>query len=937
MILVNLYVQVDIRYDNRDVNHCLNNEIYRMKKFVIVDGNAILHRAWHALPPTLTTKDGTIINAAYGFTSILLKVLSDLKPDYLVVAWDTAAKTFRAEKYEEYKGTRVKQEDELYEQIPIIQEILEAFDIPNLFLDGYEADDVIGTVVTKVEKENTIESVIVTGDLDSLQLVDKLTKVYTMKKGIADTVLYDIDAVKERYGLLPEQIIDMKALKGDASDNIKGVAGIGEKTAVALLQKYNSLENLYKTIEGKEQIDGIKPGQLKKLHEGKEDAFFSKDLVTIDLNVPVEFSLEKSVFGDYDMNKVVDIFQQYEFKTLLARIPQYAKGAASPMSPNKGTDHQYRYITNKKEAEAYVKELKKQKIFAFDTETTGVRPFQDELLGLSISYKEGESVYIDKKAFTESLKQLFADTKIEKVAHQAKFDIEFLQEAGFDMNAIIFDTKIAAYLLQPGTNNTGLKDLAFQEFGFQMTRLKDLLGSGKNALNMTELAKQKPEELAQYAAADADYTMRLYPLFKKRLKDEDLVEVYEKLEMPLIDVLIEIERNGVLLDVKRLKSLSGSTGKRIDAMEKEIYKLAKGEFNIRSPKQLADVLFDRIGLSTEGIKKTKSGYSTAASELEKLTPLSPIIDLISEYRELTKLKSTYIDTLPLLVNPKTGRVHGMFNQTVAATGRLSSSDPNLQNIPIRTEEGKKIREAFIAPDGYKLVACDYSQIELRVIASLANDKTMIEAFKRGEDIHKRTAANIHDIPFEEVTKEQRYAAKAINFGIIYGQGPWGLSQTAKIPLGEAKDFIEKYFEKHQPIVKYLEKMKQQARDKGYVTTLFGRKRYIPEINSTVGVVRAQAERIAINMPIQGTAADVLKIAMIDLYEQVTTKYSHDEVKMILTVHDELVFEVRDDKVDEVAKLVKDRMEHPKGFELKVPIHVDTEVGQNWGDVEEIDI
>ncbi len=906
-----------------------------MKKFVVIDGNAILHRAWHALPPTLMTKDGIIINAAFGFTSILLKVVSDLQPDYLAVAWDTAAKTFRAEKYEDYKGTRESKEQELYDQVPIIQEVLNTFGVPNLFLDGYEADDIIGTLVTRAKEEKEIESMIVTGDLDSLQLVDKLTKIYTPKKGIGEVLIYDEKEVFNRYGLYPNQIIDFKAMKGDASDNIKGVAGIGEKSAISLLQQFDTLDGIYKAIEASDKVEGVKPGQHKKLLEGKEDAYFSQELVTIDLNVPVKFDFKEAEFSEYDLNKIVEVFQRYEFKTLLSRLPNYVKESASAESTIASSPvHHYTFIKTKKETEAFVKTMKGVTTFAFDTETTGIRPFQDELLGMSISWKAGESVYILAEAITDSLKAVFANEKIGKIAHQAKFDLEFLQEYGFTINNLFFDTKIAAYLLQPGSNTIGLKDLAFEEFGFQMTKLKDLLGTGKKALNMAQLAEQKPEELAQYAAADADYTMQLYSILDKRIKEEKLEEVYEKLDMPLIDVLIEIERNGVLLDVKKMKGLGASLKERIDTMEKEIYTLGKGEFNIKSPKQLAEVLFTRLGLSTENIKKTKTGYSTAASELEKLAPLSPIIDLISEYRELTKLKSTYVDTLPELVNPKTGRVHGMFNQTVAATGRLSSSDPNLQNIPIRTEEGRKIREAFIAPKGYKILACDYSQIELRVVASLANDESMIKAFKAGEDIHKRTAANIHDIPFEEVTKEERYSAKAINFGVLYGQGPWGLSQTAKIPLADAKEYIDKYFKKHAPIKKYLDKMITDAQEHGYVQTLFGRKRYIPEINSSVKMVQAQAERIAINMPIQGTAADVLKIAMIELYKQISQKYKREEVKMILTVHDEMVFEVRDDLLDEVAQKVQDIMENPKGFKLEVPIKVDVEVGQNWGELKD---
>ncbi len=468
-----------------------------------------------------------------------------------------------------------------------------------------------------------------------------------------------------------------------------------------------------------------------------------------------------------------------------------------------------------------------------------------------------------------------------------------------------------------------------------MTTLDDLLGTGKKALSMTQLFESKPKELAMYAAADADFTMRLFHVLQPRLKKEQLLPVFEQIEMPLIPVLARMEAHGVLIDAESLQDLSKELEKSLAGLQKKIYAAAGGEFNIDSPLQLSEVLFERLKLPSKGIKKTKNGFSTAADELEKLSKLHPLVGLIGQYREKAKLKNTYVDTLPTLVNPKTGRVHTTFSQTVAATGRLSSSDPNLQNIPIRTEEGMKIRRAFVAPKGYSLISADYSQIELRVIASLAKDKSMIAAFRSGDDIHKRTASEIHGVPFEEVTDEMRYAAKAINFGIIYGQGPYGLSQTAGISMMEAKTFIETYFAVHKPIQEYLERMKQHARDHGFVETLFGRRRYIPEINSTVPVVRAAAERIAINMPIQGTAADLMKFAMIDIDRDLQQRYKPEEVKLILTVHDELVFEVRDDLVAEVAAWVDKAMENPKQLKLDVPIRVDTEVGKNWVDMESV--
>lgn len=901
-----------------------------MKKFVVLDGNAILHRAWHALPPTLMTPDGTIVNAVYGFASIFLKVIADLKPDYMAVAWDTKAKTFRAEKYEAYKATRKEKEQELYDQIPLIQELVKAFRVPNLLKDGFEADDILGTVAKLAREHGNIQTIIVTGDKDTLQLIDDHTRVCALKKGITDTMMYDAQAVRLRYGLMPSQMIDYKALVGDPSDNIKGVKGIGEKSATLLLTEYQSLDQLYASIESGE-TKNIKPAVLKKLMEGKKDAYLAQELSRIMCEVPVKFSFEDAVFGTFEIKEVAEMFQKFGFKSLMTRLPQPHKPKADEVEqhPKAG----YKLITTPEETESMVRALSKAKVIAFDTETTGLRPFEDELLGLSISAKKGEAYFVTKDAITPSLKTLFADAKIKKVAHNAKFDLEFMQQAGFEISEIVFDTKIAAYLLSPGQRNSGLKELAFAELGVQMVMLDELLGSGKKRLSMRELFEQKLEALAQYAAADADMTLRLYPILRDRLKEEKLDTVMQDIEMPLIRILAQMEQYGVALNVAMLEDLSKELGKRIKQLEKKIYELAGGEFNVDSPSQLAQVLFERLKLPTKGIKKTKSGYSTAAPQLEKLAAKHPILKLIGEYREKAKLKSTYIDTLPKLVNSHTGRLHGQFTQTIAATGRLSSSDPNLQNIPIRTEEGRKIRQAFVAPKGYKLISADYSQIELRVVASLAQDKEMIEAFRSGVDIHKRTAANINGVPLEDVTDEMRYAAKAINFGIIYGQGPFGLSQTANISLDEARDFIDRYFQIHKPIERYLESMKEMAREKGYVQTLFGRRRYIPEINSNVAVVRAAAERVAINMPIQGTAADILKFAMIDLQAHIDKHYKPEEVKMILTVHDELVFEVRDDLVDTFAKQVDKLMEHPRQIKLDVPIKVETEVGQNWGEME----
>jgi len=922
-------------------------------KFVIIDGNALIHRAWHALPPTLQTKSGEIVNAVYGFTMILLKVLKDLKPDYLAVTFDLKAPTFRHKEYKEYKATRVKQADELYAQFPRIKEVVRAFNIPIYEKEGFEADDVIATLV-KDKSVEKIQSIIVTGDMDTLQLVDENTEVYTMRKGLADTLTYGIAEVKNRFdGLAPSQMVDYKALRGDPSDNIPGVKGIGEKGAISLLLEFKTLENLYKNLASKKISDRYR----NLLSEHKKEALLSKHLAQLIDNVPIEFELSDAKVRSYDVAKVIPLFQELEFKSLINKLPKdlqkgtlpgqgsFAFGGQSagrrgdviaPSGADSRSAAHYQLIKTEADFKKFITELKTQKIFALDTETSGLDQFNSELLGISFCWQAGEAYYLPtKQPWLEIIKPILADEKIKKVGHNIKFDLETLQTAGLELKGVVFDTMVASYLINPGSRQHNLDGLVFTELGYQMQPITDLIGpstslragKGKDQITLKEVPLEK---VAWYSGEDADFTWRLVEPLTKELEEKNNLGLLQKIEVPLIPVLAEMERNGIMVDTKFLKKMAGQVNKRLEDIEEKIYKLAGTKFNIASPLQLKKILFEKLKISTQGLGRTKTGVSTAADELEKLRGQHKIIDYIIEFRELAKLKSTYLDALPKLVD-LSGRVHTSFNQTITATGRLSSSEPNLQNIPVRTKLGQQIRQAFIAPSGFKIISADYSQIELRIVASLANDQKMIESFKKGEDIHTRTAAEINQVTLDKVTKEMRYAAKAVNFGIIYGQGPHGLAAGTGISYGQARDFIDRYFQIHQEIYKYLEQTKELARKNGYVETFFGRRRYLPEINSTIQPIRSSAERMAINHPVQGTAADLMKLAMIEIYEGL--KKISPRSKMILQVHDELVFEVPKKDIEKVAEFVKNAME--KIYKLRAPIAVEVEAGDNWGELKPI--
>ena len=902
----------------------------------MIDANSLMHRSFHALPP-FATKDGTVVNAVYGFLSTLLKAVKDFSPRYVVAAFDLPGGTFRHETFKEYKATREKAAQELYDQFPIMKEVLGAMGISILQKEKYEADDIIGTVVQ--EKRANADYIILTSDMDALQLVDDDTSVYRLRKGINDIVLFDEKGVKEKYGLTPSQIVDFKALRGDPSDNIPGVKGIGEKTAVELLQIFQTLDGIYEALEKNDSR--IKPSMKTKLHERKKEAYMSQTLARIVRDVPITIDTDDVTWESYDAQKTQKVFQKYEFKSLLNRLPTpeslapeaKTKPVSKELKPvfrtHAETSAVYTLINSDADFKVFLDTLETQKAFAVDTETTGTDPLRAKLLGISVAWKKGEAYYLnvaDHPKWLGDLRPVFGNPNIQKFGHNIKYDYHVLREAGVNLEPLSFDTMIASYLIRPGIRQYSLDSMVFKELGYTMQPIEDLIGKGKTQITMD---KVPVDQVSWYAAEDADFTHQLVDALQPQLQEHQLEKLFHDIEMPLVHVLAGMEAAGIEIDSQFLSAMEKDMAKKIIHLEKTIYKEVGHEFNINSPLQLKKILFDELGLSQEGLSKTKTGVSTAAAELEKLQGLHPIIDAIMEYRECAKLQNTYVTALPKLINPKTGRVHTSYNQTIAATGRLSSSDPNLQNIPIRTALGNEIRKAFVAHKGNILLSADYSQVELRIVASLADDEKMIEAFKSGEDIHARTAAFMFDVPIDEVTKDMRSSAKEVNFGVLYGMGAWGLASRRKISREKARDFIERYFNVYQGVFEFLEHTRVTAQEQGYVETLMGRKRYLPEIYSGMRQVRASAERMAVNFPVQGTAADILKIAMIEIYKKLPTV--SQKSRMILQVHDELVFEVPEADAKQVARFVKQEMESVA--KLKVPLITDVSFGANWGDME----
>ena len=889
-----------------------------MKKLVIIDGNAIVHRAYHALPP-MQVKDGTVVNAVYGFASMLLKIINDVKPEYLAVSFDVAGGTFRDDVYVDYKATRVEADQALYDQFPLVYELVEAFNIPIFTKKGFEADDVMGTIAHHVKNGKAkINTLIVTGDKDLLQLVsDKDNiEIYLLKKGMSEFESCDEKTVFEKMGFAPEYVISYKSLRGDSSDNIPGVKGIGDKTAVSLITKIGSIDEIYKQLKNKDSklYQEFSASVISKLEIDEEKAFMSKELATIRTDVDgIDFDLAKAETKDFDRDTVVKLFQKFEFYSLLKRLSG-GESVVGEEKQNKKTKTKFsKKIINvtADNLKSVLEEIKKEKVFVVKETMKGDDMFADYNFSLLISTFAG-NYFFDKVG--KELFENFEDNKKTLVGHDIKNLVKLLKLNKIEVKNRIFDTMVASYILNTSTRAHDLKSLALRELGREINLAED----------QKSLFGVNPQDLLEGILA----TLEIYTIYNDKIIKEKYEELYDNIEIALLPVLGQMELNGVFVDVDLLSDLSKQVTKEIAKLEKNIWKESGEEFNVASSTQLRDVLFEKMGLPTDGIKKGKTGYSTAASELEKLHDQHLIIGYIEDFRELEKLRNTYIDVLPTLINKTTGRIHTTYNQTIAATGRLSSTEPNLQNIPIRTELGKKVREVFVAEKGHTLIAADYSQIELRVVASLAKDEKMIEIFKNKLDIHTATAAAINGVKLEDVSKEMRRAAKEVNFGVLYGMGAFGLASRTGISRYEAQEFIDKYFSEFAGVKKYMDEVLKKAKTTGYVETIFGRRRYVPELLSSNFQLRSSGERMAVNMPVQGTAADIMKLAMIAVAKKLTEKKLDEKAKMILQVHDELVLEVEESVKDEVAEIVKHEMQTV--VKLEVPLDVEVSIGYCWG-------
>jgi len=896
--------------------------------FVLVDGSSYLFRAYHAMPDMSNSKrepTGTI----YGVINMMRRLLKDYDPDYLAVVFDAKGKTFRNDMYKEYKANRPPMPDDLRQQIEPIHEIIKAMGLPLICVSGVEADDVIGTLSEQATAMG-IDTIISTGDKDMAQLVNKhVNLVNTMTE-----VHMDVEGVKEKFGVPPERIIDYLALIGDTADNVPGVPKVGPKTAVKWLDLYDSIDGVMKNSE---EIKG-KVGE--NLRNFMSELPLSRDLVTIKCDVELEETPKTLKRQKPDNAALSELFGHYEFKTWLAE----AQAGGSVTSENSATKNapviakeitaKYETLFKEKDLEKWLKKLKKADCFSFDLETTSLDYMQAEIVGLSFSVNEGEAAYVpvghdyldapkqlDRKMVLEKLKPLLEDETVCKLGQNLKYDMNVLGNYDIAMQGIQHDTMLASYVLD-STLRHNMDDMAIRYLSYSTTHYEDVAGKGAKQITFNQV---EIEAAAPYAAEDADITLRLHNILWPQLEQiKSLKKIYREMELPLLPVLSRMERNGVLLDAKMLEKQSVQITKRLAELEQAIYKIAGQEFNIGSPKQLQVILFEKLKLPI--ISKTPKGQpSTAESVLQELAHDYPLPKSILEYRSLSKLKSTYTDKLPQQVDKETQRVHTSYHQAVAATGRLSSSDPNLQNIPVRTEEGRRIRQAFIAAPGYKMVAADYSQIELRIMAHLSGDKGLLDAFAKGLDVHTATAAEVFAVSTDEVTKDQRRSAKAINFGLIYGMSAFGLAKQLDITRPEAQDYVDRYFKRYPGVKDYMEQTKEKAKEDGYVETVFGRRLYLHEINAKNGMRRQYAERTAINAPMQGTAADIIKRAMINLDKEI--QLEKFDMRMIMQVHDELIFEIKESEVDQAINLITEKMEH--AAELTVPLVVDVGIGINW--------
>ena len=902
---------------------------------MIMDGHAMVHRSFRAIATqrhlTVSTT-GEDVTGVYGFTNVFLRALQDWKPSHYAIAFDTPAPTFRHERFEAYKAQREPSPPELRHQFGRVKELMQAFGVPTFEVEGFEADDVIGTLC-RLAEEQGLDAVILTGDRDTFQLISPHVRV-DLSYSIQDRKVYNEAELAERYGgLNAAQQPDFKSLLGDSSDNIPGVPRVGEKRAIALLNDFHDLEGIY------EHLDEVKPPSVKQsLAENKERAFDNRVLMTISREAPVELSLDAAQTGSYDRQKVVSLLTELEFHTVIPRLPvptwDPGAGTAPSEQPTLAKETDYVTVQTEEVLEAMLADLRAAGSFSFDTETTSLNQMRAELVGLSFAVEPGKAWYVpvghregEQLPLEEVLarvKPLMEDPELVKCAHNANFDLMVLANHGINTRNVDFDTMVAAHLLS--RNQIGLKNLSLDLLGVEMQQITELIGRGARQKTFDQVAI---EDATPYAAADADMTARLRSKLEPQIQQNNLNNLMDEIEMPLAPVLVQMQRQGIKLDVGMLQEMARDLNQNMLQTELELYDSIGHTVNINSPQQLSDLLFNELGLPRT--KRTKTGYSTDANSLESLKGLHPVVDNILDYRQISKLKSTYVDTLPELINPATGRIHTSYNQVGSATGRMSSSDPNLQNIPIRTELGRQVRRAFIAEEApdWILFSADYSQIELRVLAHLSQDPVLLEAFRRGEDIHAATASLMNDVPINEVTSDQRRIAKVLNFGVIYGLSAHGISQQTEFSREEGASFIETYFNKYPSISGYLDDVKARTRETQYVETLCGRRRYMPDVNASNFNVRHAAERMAINMPIQGTAADIMKLAMIRVHDRLNRE--NLRARMLLQVHDELVFEVPREEMDDLQDLVFDEM--PAAMDLDVTLKVEAKWGETWGDME----
>jgi len=877
------------------------------KTLVIIDGNSIINRAFYALPE-MSNKEGLKTNAIYGFTNMLLKIIDTYNPTHISVAFDRKAPTFRHIEFKEYKAGRKKMPDELREQFEPLKDLLDKFKIHRLEIDGYEADDIIGTI-SKIAEDDGFKVYIVTGDKDAIQLASNKTTTLITKKGIGEVEEYDYNSVIEKYEMTPTQFIDLKGLMGDKSDNIPGVPGIGEKTGIKLIKEFSSIEGIF------DNIDSIKGSTKKKIEENKELAIMSKKLATIIRDVPIEFNLEELEYGKYNAEDILDVFKYLGFTSLIPRIGK--------LDESKQIDNEVNLEVSKLEnIDEFINKVKENKELIIKTVTREGNILDKKIMYIFLSL-DGKKIYYIEENNIHKLESILASNEIKKLGYNLKDDYIALRPYGIKLENVYFDITIAEYLIDSMSSTSyECSAIAMKYLTKKVKTKEELLGKGVKAKKYQDLDF---EELSSHISKIIDTVKNVIPIMEENLKESNMDGLLYHIEMPLVEVLADMEYEGIKVDKEKLNELGLQFKEIIKKLESEIYEISGEKFNINSPKQLGVILFEKLGLPI--IKKTKTGYSTNAEVLDKLKDQSPIINKIIEYRQIVKLNSTYVEGLLSIINPIDGRIHSSFNQTITTTGRISSTEPNLQNIPVKLEMGRNIRKVFISDRGCKLIDADYSQVELRVLAHMSQDETMIDAFKHNEDIHTKTASQVFNVSMNEVTSKQRSDAKAVNFGIVYGKSDFGLSEDLNIPVKQAKEYIENYFNKYNKIKEFMDNIIENASNNGYVTTILNRRRYIPEIKSSNFMLRNAGKRAAMNAPIQGSAADIIKIAMINVYKKL--EENNLKSKLILQVHDELIVETIDSEIDIVKKIVKDEMEN--AVSLDVNLDVDLNIGDSWYD------